>query len=181
MAWNARNDFGSRLASIIRKAGERVKQQIPIKLSVQPIMDYMHVMTRHSEHVIGATAGNVATTISGNHREIFEFLSGHIYLDTDANAANRYIRIKKTSSAGNLIICPRSSVITANQTGMLAFGKELNTDSDYDDQVGDVHTWITVPPLYNEQSYVIDILNGVAGDSYSGDYDALVTPIAREL
>lgn len=126
---------------------------------------------------IAATAGNVATAITPPAGHLYKIRTGHVKLDCDATAANRFILLKHVLVGGKIVATYASTAITANQNG--AFGlfpiTGLNGAPVLNTYLGlslnvNLGVYINEIVLYwgDEIQVVIDA--GVAGDSYSGEF-----------
>jgi len=128
---------------------------------------------------IGATAGNVTTylqpTTLTTVSKRWLILRGRLTLTTDGTVVNRTINLTpfSTGLAQPMEFIGNSGVIPASTTKSLSFGEGANsvggTLGSGDDYIG-LHRPIII---VNNNSLQIAIVNGVAGDSYSGYIEVL--------
>lgn len=119
---------------------------------------------------VDTVAGNVETEIKSVSGKKLMFIGGRIYLDTDATAATRYIRVTKENGSDVIYDMGQANNLTANQLGALNFVPESAAESgaratsplNVNSAIG-----LNFPiPIQGEDILKISITNGVAGDSY---------------
>lgn len=132
----------------------------------------------HYRKTIAATAGNVAATWSPAAGKRGYLLCGRITLVCDATVASRKIRLyhQITSGAVNKSAVMVGSAAAASETRVLAFTGSVVAGSG----TFDADAYFGINPqswsVGSDERFYIDILNGVAGDSYSGVLEILELP-----
>lgn len=133
---------------------------------------------------ISATAGNVVTNLSpSGYSSSFRakrwiILRGFITLVTDASVANRSLQIYITDGTNIIEQIGTGSTLVASKTGVHQFG-EVDTASSWTrgPAGADVNNYATLRNLILEgaDQFRIQVASGVAGDSYSGEFQLLET------
>jgi hypothetical protein len=185
LVMNVKNDFGQRVAHVIRKAG-KIIAQFTIRGSVQPIIDYHRIMAKPDTIDIPATAGNVSYTISPGTGKMFEILYGCISMITDGTAANRKINSHILDADANRLSggmegAAQAASLTRNHG--LSSGPINGDVSDLggDGPEGSMVSWTYVEKNVYESDYLkLYWTSGQAGDSYSGKLKIIEHDIARE-
>lgn len=126
---------------------------------------------------IAATAGNVASSIAPPAGHMYRVIEGHVKLDCDASVANRFILLKHVLVGGKIVTTIASTAITANQNGALSLhplyglngAPVLNTYLGLSLNVN-LGVYLKELILYWGDEIQIVIDAGVAGDSYSGEF-----------
>lgn len=125
-----------------------------------------------AKQTIPATAGDVETDLSpGSGKRWVILPMGRIVLTTDANAANRYIRLRITDGTNDICYLGFSAVAVASKTANLELNSVIRVDDVTPDKgAGDVAASLSFDPIIIEgaMGLKIDIIAGVAGDSYEG-------------
>lgn len=126
---------------------------------------------------IAATAGNVTTAKTPGAFKRWVILYGTLFLDTDANPGNRRFNLRIEDPTNVLsYLGAMDTPVVGNETGAVDFGI-----------ISDVSNWIGGRPAVDSASFfsvknaiiegadelVIDVTNGLAGDSYSGFFRVL--------
>ena len=133
-----------------------------------------HPGGKRVQYTITATAGNVVTNISPATGKRWLGLRGILTLTTDATVANRTIVLQITDGT-NLIECVGySAVIAASLVGSLSFGEVVHAGGKAAAIAGiftdNINSYLGIRPILIEgaDQLRITIINGKAGDSYSG-------------
>jgi len=118
---------------------------------------------------IAATAGDAVANLSPGTGKRWLVLRGRLTLVADANAANRYVNLRLTDGT-NVVegIGQLSTAIVANETKILDFGEVrfMSGAAIAYDSLG----YLGFNPILLEgaDQFRIEIVGGLAGDSYSG-------------
>lgn len=126
------------------------------------------------QNTIAATAGNIITNLSPATGKRWLVLRGKITIVNDATVADRVIAIEITDGTVLTESIGYSAAIQASETGKLDFGEARNIGGNdasvLGDLLGNVRSYIGIDPILIEEAdqFRITIVNGVAGDSYSG-------------
>lgn len=130
--------------------------------------------------LIGATAGNVSTTLQPGAGKRWYLVSGRVGLVTDVTVANRYI-VFGTYMTGAVLLhsAVRSDVITASLTRYFSLmGSVTTAGSATIMDTGSVHEIVFDHEILEGSDYAtVSILGGVAGDSYSGVVTVVEAPV----
>lgn len=114
----------------------------------------------------GAKAGNQTYELAPPAGKMYRVLYARVTLTTDATVGNRNIAFSVRNNAGNILAYfPASNNITASQTAYASFAPfhySLGAATPDNALIAATDVWI---PYYTK--FVISILGGLAGDSFS--------------
>jgi hypothetical protein len=133
---------------------------------------------KYKRIAITATAGNLNNdAVTPGLGKRYLIIEARITLVCDANASNRYINfVKFNATPVKIFSLGSSSVLVANETGMLQIGPIIYArgGSGGDTGTNDDYLGYTYPYMVNETDFIrISINGGLAGDSFSGYFDVL--------
>lgn len=127
------------------------------------------------QNTIAATAGTVITNLSPATDKRWLILRGEITLDTDGNAANRFLNLDVTDGTNIVEKIGRSDAIILNKVAIVTFGEftaSLGSDAWVFGRTasGDSKYYLATRGIIIEgaDQFRITIAGGLAGDSYSG-------------
>lgn len=114
---------------------------------------------------ISTTAGNVVTNLSPGAGKKWIVLFGRITLTTNGTVVNRYLEIRYTDGTNITNMVAQGNVQTAGLTNNYSFGtRVINTDHGDNDYM----LLNNLPLFEGADQFRIAVMNGVAGDNYSG-------------
>lgn len=122
---------------------------------------------------IAATLGDVVTNLSPAIDKRWLVLHGYLVLVADANASNRLLRLLLTDGTDITRIIGRADAITATQTRSVSFADHVSQIGGWNlaDQAAPLeisNVGIGTVIIEGADQLRIQVVNGLAGDSYSG-------------
>ena len=125
-------------------------------------------MIKHE--AITATAGNANADITAPDDIMYKVLYGQIVLVTDATVANRRVLIQVIDASSNVIFDVHAGAV---QAASLTYHYEAMQGVYRETSVAGLALQFPMPKDFiipEGYSLRIDVENGVAGDSYTGDF-----------